>query len=1175
MEFKILGPLEARDGSRELHCRGQKQRLLVAVLLLAPNQVVSSDRLIDALWGEAAPDGALKALQMHVVALRKLLEPAAGRILETRSPGYLLRVAPGQLDLERFEQGVADARAASAAGRVEDAAALLRAALALWRGPALADLAAEEALQPEIARLDELRLAALEARIDADLALGRHAELVGELERLVADHPLHERFCAQLMLALYRAGRQAEALERYRHTRAALVDELGIEPGHELRELERRILVQDPELGLRHATPGPASREPARAGRREAREPAPVGQPTAETLVGREVELEQAARLVDGALAGLGALLLIGGEPGVGKSRLAEAIAARADAGGARVLVGRCWEAGGAPAYWPWVQALRPLVREHDAAALRAQLGPAASDLLPILPELRERLGDVPPPAARDDDGGRFRLFEAVSALLGAAATGRSLALFLDDLHAADASSLLLLRFVAGQVGGAPLLIVGCYRETERGAELVETLAELSREPAVHRLTLAGLDAAGTTRLLAATIGRAPGDELAGRVHARTQGNPLFVAEIGRLLRGGDTAGGDDEPLPIPRGVTEAIARRVQRLSGACRDVLVLASVLGREFDPEVLEHLSDRPEDEVLGALDEAAAAGLVAGVPGAGGQLRFTHILVRDALYEDLPASRRMRLHRDVGATLERLYAANPGPHLAELTHHHLAAGSRAAGKAIDYARRAGDHAAASHGYEEAARHYTSALAVIERTGAGDGACTVELLLALGEALSRAGDTSASRDALRHAAALAEQAGRPDQLARAALNFRGRFAWARAATDPGLVPLLERALAAVGDGDPPTRVRLLARLAAALRDEPRRDRRLALAHEAVALAEGSGDPATLGFALEGLWMAAEGADPADDSVAVGDRLLALAEQTGDVERAFAARDFRLQGMWRRADRAGVDVELAALARLAEELRQPAQHWAVATQRAMVALLEGRFADAEALAADALDRGGAAERWNAMVSYRLQLFVLRRAQGRLAELKPVMERSVHEFPALLRFRTALPHLHAELGHEAQARALFDEVLARDLAREHIDAEWLFSIALLPDVCSRLGNRAAAATLHALLLPFADRYAQAPVEASFGCVARGLGVLASVLGRHDEAVAHLEAAIEIERRMRARPWIAHAQHGLGEALLARGGPGDADRAQALLDEVAVGYRALGMEAWAARAAAAH
>jgi tetratricopeptide (TPR) repeat protein len=277
---------------------------------------------------------------------------------------------------------------------------------------------------------------------------------------------------------------------------------------------------------------------------------------------------------------------------------------------------------------------------------------------------------------------------------------------------------------------------------------------------------------------------------------------------------------------------------------------------------------------------------------------------------------------------------------------------------------------------------------------------------------------------------------------------------------------------------------------------------------------------------------------------------------------------------MWRRADRAGVDVELAALERLADGLRQPAQYWAVATQWVMVALLEGRFADAEALAADALDRGGAAERWNAMVSYRLQLFVLRRAQGRLAELKLVMERSVHEFPALLRFRTALAHLHAELGHEAQARALFDELLARDLAREHIDAEWLFSIALLPDVCSRLGDRSAAATLHTLLLPFADRYAQAPVEASFGCVARGLGVLATVLGRHDEAVAHLEAAIEIERRMRARPWIAHAQHGLGEALLARGGPRDVGRAQALLDEAAVGYRALGMEAWAARATAA-
>jgi tetratricopeptide (TPR) repeat protein len=223
---------------------------------------------------------------------------------------------------------------------------------------------------------------------------------------------------------------------------------------------------------------------------------------------------------------------------------------------------------------------------------------------------------------------------------------------------------------------------------------------------------------------------------------------------------------------------------------------------------------------------------------------------------------------------------------------------------------------------------------------------------------------------------------------------------------------------------------------------------------------------------------------------------------------------------------------------------------------------------------AEALAAGRAAESWNAVVSERLQLFVLRRAQGRLAEMEAVIDRSVHEFPVLLRFHCAVAHLHAELGHDAQARAALDGVLSRDLAREHVDAEWLFAVCLLPDACARLGDRAAAGRLHALLLPFRDRYARAPVEASFGCVARALGVLAAVLGRHDDAAEHFGAAIEIERRMRARPWVAHAQHGLAETLLARDAPGDADRALALLDEAVEGYRALDMDAWAARAAAA-
>jgi DNA-binding SARP family transcriptional activator/tetratricopeptide (TPR) repeat protein len=1074
MEFRILGPLEVRHDDRPLAAGGPKQRLALAILLLHRNEVVSSDRLIEALWGDRPPAGAGKALQMHVSQLRKLLGPER-ELLLTRPPGYELRVEPEQVDLHRFEAAVAAARRAAA----PEAASLLHEALSLWRGPPLADLGYEDSLRGEIARLEELRLTALEDRIEADLALGRHAAVVGELERLTAEHPLRERLRGQLMLALYRSGRQAESLEVYRDARRALVDELGIEPGRELSQLERQVLAHDPSLDL----------------------PRPAGG-AAERLLGRERELAELAPILDRALAGEGAVVLLGGEPGIGKSRLADTLALRVG-DRARVLVGRCWEAGGAPPYWPWVQALRTLLGVTDAAALR--------DLLP----------DLPPEATADSPDARFRLFEAVAACLTRSAP---VAVFLDDLHAADAPSLLLLRFLAGHIAAAPIVVVGCYRDTEGGPELEEALADVARRPATHRLSLTGLGAAAVGRLLEQAMGTAPPPELAARIAADTQGNPLFAGEIGRLL----AAEGADGELgaPVPRGVSDTIGRRLRQRSDECRRVLALASVVGREFEPRAIERVGGLDGDELFRALDEAAAARLIDAVPGAAGRLRFSHILVRDVLYDGLTAPRRMRLHREVAEALAELYAGNPGPHLSELAHHFRQAGGDAAEQAISYAAAAGDWAAAQHGYEAAARHYESALALLETEPGDDAANTCGLLLALGEVLSRAGDGPEAKRALRRAATIAEEAELPDELARAALSYGGRFGWARASVDPFYVPLLERALAAVSDG--PRRVRLLARLAAARRDDADREARVALAREALEIAERSGDPATLAHALEGHFVALEGPDLAADGVAIGARLIELGDRIGDRELVFAGHDHRVHCFWTLADRAGVDVTVDALAALADELGQPAQRWHVGTSRTMLALLEGRYEAAEREIAETLALGQRAQSWNAAVSHRMALFVLRHDQGRLDEVEETIARSVHEYPALLRFRCALAHIRARRG----SRAAFDELLARDLAREHVDAEWLFSLVLLADACASLADEPAADTLYALLAPYEDLYAVAPVEASFGSVARALGVLATTRRRLDEARRHFARALEIERGMRAAPWVERAERGL-------------------------------------------
>jgi predicted ATPase len=537
--------------------------------------------------------------------------------------------------------------------------------MSLWRGPALAEFASERFAQAESARLDELRVGALEELVEAKLALGGHAEVVGELGALIAEHPYRERLRSQLMLALYRRDRQAEALQAYQDARRKLVEELGIEPGERLRDLERAILAQDPALAVTSA---------------ESAATKPTAQVPAIAFVGRERELGELIAGLEDSRRGRGRLFLLVGEPGIGKSRLADELIAQAEARGTRVLTGRCWEEGGAPAYWPWTQALSALVDQVEPERLRGQLAQDGAELVRLVPELRERLPDLPVPTGPDGEGARFRLLAAVAAFLRSCASSRPLAIFLDDLHAADEPSLLLLRFVVGRLAGSAILIVGCCRDHEIGATLVAALTELTREAVTKRITLKGLSATDTSRLLEAAIGRAPADELAAQVHAETEGNPFFATEIGRLLRS-EHFGADANPdLPIPDTVMEAVARRLERQSASCRETLALASVVGREFDPVVVEALGGAEGDEFYGALEGAASARLLAAVANAPGRLRFSHVLIRDALYESIPAPRRVCLHRAIGQALEMLYSANPEPHLAEVAHHFIAGGTPA---------------------------------------------------------------------------------------------------------------------------------------------------------------------------------------------------------------------------------------------------------------------------------------------------------------------------------------------------------------------------------------------------------------------------------------------------------------------------------------------------------------
>ena len=421
------------------------------------------------------------------------------------------------------------------------------------------------------------------------------------------------------------------------------------------------------------------------------------------------------------------------------------------------VLWGRCWEGEGAPAFWPWVQIVRAYVEAVDPAVLRQDMGAGAADIAQVVPAVHDRLPDLPIPPPVEPEAARFRLFDSLAGFLRAAAGRRPLLLVLDDLHWADAPSLALLRFLGRELEGAGLLVVGIYRHTEvdRGHPLVATLADLTRGQHHRRLRLGGLDQREVASFVALVTGVAPSPALASAVHRQTDGNPFFVTEVVRLLASQDRLDHAETDLPalaagLPEGVRAVVAERLGRLSDGCQGVLEVAAVLGRDFQLPALEPATGLDPARLLELLEEAETARVVAAVPGGLGRWRFAHALVQEVLYEGLPAARRIRLHGRVGEALEAVYEADPGPHLAELAHHFVAAapgGQEVVDRAVRVATAAGRRALEVLAWEEAADLFERALAALELAERPDPQQRCQLLLALGEARMTAGDVAAAR--------------------------------------------------------------------------------------------------------------------------------------------------------------------------------------------------------------------------------------------------------------------------------------------------------------------------------------------------------------------------------------------------------------------------------------------
>ncbi|SFO78478.1 Transcriptional regulatory protein, C terminal [Geodermatophilus dictyosporus] len=729
MQFDILGPLQVRDAGRPLALGRPKQRAVLAILLLSAGSVVSLDRLVEELWGPQSPPQALASVQAYVSHLRRLLEPqrapgAPATVVVNQAPGYRIVVDPDDLDAARFEALARTGHDLLQQGEAPRAAETLAEALALWRGPVLADLADAPFVQAERARLDDLRLTALEDRLGADLRLGRHARVVAELERLTGEHPFRERLQGLRMTALYRCGRQAEALQSYQQFRAQLREELGLDPGQALRDLERDVLRQATALDWagasadRAVAPGPAPSAAPVPPRSPAPPAAVAGSAAPGGLVGRDAHLQVVDRALAGTATGRGRVVLVAGEPGIGKTRLAEEATRRARGSGVTVAWGRSDPDAGAPPFWPWTQVLRALLGDAAGGPPAGGPGVDTAELARILPRPADGEARAAAPVV-DPEASRFRLCQAATATLLRLARGRRLLVVLDDLQWADVASLRLLGHLATTLAEAPVVVLVTYRDRtlDGGEPLADTLGELARTAPVDRLELTGLAVADVARVMASHLGTDPDDGLVRLVRDRTGGNPFFVLEVLRLLGSGrpERTAGEAASLvaqEVPAGVRDVLRRRLGRLPDQIRTVLLVAAVVGQQFDLDVVRAVTGLDDDDALAAVELTVSAGLVVEDPATVGRFRFAHALIREAVYGEISRARRARLHARVGQALLDRRGDDADSVLQLAQHWWLAAPVVGAERAVPHVIAAAELSLDTFAHEEAERQLRRSL-------------------------------------------------------------------------------------------------------------------------------------------------------------------------------------------------------------------------------------------------------------------------------------------------------------------------------------------------------------------------------------------------------------------------------------------------------------------------------
>ncbi len=1181
--LRILGPLEVLRGGRPVPLGGAKQRALLALLLLEVNHVVSSDRLIWELWGGRPPRGAATTLRTYVTHVRKCLgggsEPGlASGTVRSQAHGYVLTARPEEVDFLRFEQLARDGRAALEQGGAARAGALLGEALSLWRGPVLADLGTASFAQVHIARLEERRLVAMEDKLETELRLGRHAAAAAELDQLIREHPLRERFCCQAMLALYRSGRQADALAVYQRMRDVLRDELGVDPTPPAQRLHQAILSHAADLD-EHATVAPRAAQ----GSPQVTGPAPAGLPrvlpsalaagSGAVFVGRTAELAVLSSAWTRASEGDRRLVVVSGPAGIGKTTLAAGFAATVHGSGGSVMFGRCEEEAVIP-YEAFSEALREYVSREASEDVRQCLELWRDELSRFLPTLDVPSGATDIPRSEGAQADRYRMFEAVVALIRSASLAAPVLLVLDNLHWADSSTVLLLRHLLRRSDGCRLLILALHRDGEPSDTnaVPEFLADVAGAEGTDLIALEGLPESEIGHLLELTTHQRAEGDFVRALAGHTDGNPYFLREVVAHLRESRralTAAGLVQ-AGLPAGVKAMIRRRVRRLTDSASGVLNAGSVMGREFDGLVVAQVLGRTVDDVADAADEAVRALLVHEVQGAIGRYAFAHALVQETLYAELSALRRSWLHLRVAQVLELARARHEVSQLPEIARHYLAAGELdSAGKACHYSIRAGDEALGALAYAEAAAHYERGLRAMDQGEDIDPTTRCDLLLSLADAYSRAGDTAAALGRFEEAALYAKRCGLRQHGARAALGFGTEYAFG--SVNARLIELLEQALTGLGPRDAALQALVLSRLAGALywaspgewRQVQTKKRELCA--RAVGLARALDDQATLVEVLHNSCFALWSSDNLEERIRLAVEIVGLAQAVQNLTIETRGRRWLVINAAETGDFAEFDAEVAAFQRLADQLRQPIHQYWPPFWRAARALMGGDYETAERLSLEALQLGIGAQESTVMHTYGVQLFLLRMEQGRASELEPLLVQTVKAYPELPAWRVGLCRLYLELGRDEDARrefAVLSEGCFRDIPR---DALWVSVLCLCTEVAVALGDRDRAAVLRVLLEPYRERFVVFGFAlACTGSVARYLALLADALGRFQDADELFTTAEEENARIGAVPYLAWTRYEHARMLARRNRPADRSRARELRSEARAAAESLGM-----------